>query len=120
MWLRSARSFNWSLSLLALLSMIVFVIPLGLCLLLTHRTRPTASRTLFLTLIPFAAYLVLFYKLGSLVASKFVVEGSHSLGRWKGRYYWASCCPKQKADSPFPVQATSTRSCRVCACRACS
>lgn len=62
----------------------MFIIPLGLCLLLTHRNRPTLSRTLLLTLVPFAGYLGLFYKLGSLVADKFVVEGSHSLGYVNG------------------------------------
>jgi hypothetical protein len=78
---RRARSFNWSLSLLTLLSLIVFVIPLGLSLLLTHRKKSTsAARSLILTLIPFAGYLFLFDKVGMLVASKVVVEGSHSLG----------------------------------------
>ncbi|BGP12881.1 hypothetical protein JCM10213_005165 [Rhodosporidiobolus nylandii] len=75
-----ARGFNWSLSLLALLSLIVFVIPLGLCFLLTHRTRTTLARTFLLTLVPFAIYLVFFYRVGSLVAAQLVVEGSHSLG----------------------------------------
>ncbi|GAA5914418.1 hypothetical protein JCM6882_008226 [Rhodosporidiobolus microsporus] len=75
-----ARTFNWSLSLLALLSLIVFVIPLGLCFLLTHRTRAGFTRTLLLTLAPFTVYLVFFYRVGSVVASKLVVEGSHSLG----------------------------------------
>ncbi|GAA5919085.1 hypothetical protein JCM1841_003741 [Sporobolomyces salmonicolor] len=75
-----ARAFNWSLSLLALLSLIVFIIPLGLCLLLTYRTRTTFARTLLLTLIPFAVYLVFFERVGSLIATRAVVEGSHSLG----------------------------------------
>lgn len=80
---RRARSFNWSLSLLTLLSLIVFVIPLGLSLLLTHRKKSTsAARSLILTLIPFAGYLFLFDKVGMLVASKVVVEGTHSLGAY--------------------------------------
>lgn len=73
--------FNWSLSLLALLSLIVFIIPLGLCLLLTHRSKSTTplSRTLFLTLIPFTIYLFLFYQVGSFfIASKSIIEGSNS------------------------------------------
>lgn len=77
-----ARSFNWSLSLLALLSLIIFIIPLGLCLLLTHRTRTTpAPRTIFLTMIPFSLYLFLFYRVGSIIASLAVVSGSHSSGK---------------------------------------
>ncbi|GAA6061931.1 hypothetical protein JCM10212_001499 [Sporobolomyces blumeae] len=75
-----ARTFNWSLSLLTLLALIVFVVPLGLCLLLTYRTRTTFARTLLLTLIPFSLYLFLFYRFGHVVASKAVVEGSHSIG----------------------------------------
>ncbi|GAA6036835.1 hypothetical protein JCM8097_006304 [Rhodosporidiobolus ruineniae] len=75
-----ARTFNWSLSLLALLSLIVFVIPLGLCFLLTYRTRTTGLRTFLLTLVPFAVYLIFFYHVGSLIAAQLVVEGSHSLG----------------------------------------
>ncbi|KAK4699495.1 hypothetical protein P7C70_g6765, partial [Phenoliferia sp. Uapishka_3] len=74
------RTLNWSISLLALLSLIIFIIPLGLCLLLTHRTRTTVARTVTLTLIPFAIYLFLFYRVGSYIASKIVVEGSHSIG----------------------------------------
>lgn len=74
------RSFNWALSLLTLLSLIIFVIPLGLSLLLTHRTRTTpAPRTIALTLVPFSIYLFLFYRVGSLLASRVVVEG-RSLG----------------------------------------
>ncbi|GAA5831859.1 hypothetical protein JCM11251_003913 [Rhodosporidiobolus azoricus] len=75
-----ARALNWSFSLMTLLSLIVFVIPLGLCFLLTHRTRAGFTRSLLLTLAPFTVYLVFFYHVGSLVASKLVVEGSHSLG----------------------------------------
>ncbi|GAA5896563.1 Golgi pH regulator family protein [Sporobolomyces salmoneus] len=75
-----ARTFNWSLSLLTLLALIVFVIPLGLCLLLTYRTRTTITRTLLLTLIPFSLYLFTFYRFGHIVASKAVVAGSHSIG----------------------------------------
>ncbi|GAA5850021.1 hypothetical protein JCM8547_000984 [Rhodosporidiobolus lusitaniae] len=75
-----ARAFNWSLSLLALLSLIVFIIPLGLCFLLTHRTRMSFGRSLLFTLLPFAIYLLFFYRVGSLVAEQLVVEGSHSLG----------------------------------------
>ncbi|KPV78568.1 uncharacterized protein RHOBADRAFT_51020 [Rhodotorula graminis WP1] len=75
-----ARDFNWSLSLLALLSLIVFVIPFGLCLLLTHRSRSNFARTFLLTFVPFALYLFVFYRVGSLVAEKHVVEGSHSFG----------------------------------------
>ncbi|GAA5876179.1 hypothetical protein JCM16303_007046 [Sporobolomyces ruberrimus] len=75
-----ARTFNWSLSLLTLLALIVFVIPLGLCLLLTYRTRTTIARTLLLTLVPFSIYLLTFYRFGHVVASKSVVAGSHSIG----------------------------------------
>ncbi|KAL8277334.1 hypothetical protein RQP46_010287 [Phenoliferia psychrophenolica] len=75
-----ARTLNWSISLLALLSLIIFIIPLGLCILLTHRTRTTVARTLTLTLVPFAVYLFLFIRVGSYIASKIVVEGSHSIG----------------------------------------
>ncbi|GAA5850559.1 hypothetical protein JCM9279_007540 [Rhodotorula babjevae] len=75
-----ARDFNWSLSLLALLSLIVFVIPFGLCLLLTHRSRSNFARTFLLTFAPFALYLFVFYRVGSLIAEKHVVEGSHSFG----------------------------------------
>ncbi|GAA5977295.1 hypothetical protein JCM11641_000056 [Rhodosporidiobolus odoratus] len=76
----SARAFNWSLSLLALLSLIVFIIPLGICFLFTYRTRTSLARTFLLTLVPFTVYLVFFYRVGSLIATKLVVEGSHSLG----------------------------------------
>ncbi|GAA5993978.1 hypothetical protein JCM5350_003514 [Sporobolomyces pararoseus] len=75
-----ARTFNWSLSLLTLLALIVFVIPLGLCLLLTYRTRTNFTRTLLLTLVPFSIYLFTFYRFGHIVASKAVVAGSHSIG----------------------------------------
>ena len=76
-----SRSLNWSISLLALLFLIVFLIPLGLCLLLTHRTRQTpAPRTMLLTLVPFTIYLVLYYRFGAYIASKVVVEGAHSIG----------------------------------------
>lgn len=69
------------MSLLALLFLIVFVIPLGLCLLLTHRTQQTpAPRTVLLTLVPFSVYIFLYYRVGSYIASKVVVEGAHSLG----------------------------------------
>lgn len=82
---RSSTKFNWSLSLVVILSLIVFVIPLGLCLLLTHRSTNSGStpfvRTLLLTLVPFAVYLFVFERVGSIVASKIVVEGTHSLGR---------------------------------------
>ncbi|BGP44922.1 hypothetical protein JCM10450v2_000737 [Rhodotorula kratochvilovae] len=75
-----ARDYNWSLSLLALLSLIVFVIPFGLCLLLTHRSRSNFARTFLLTFVPFALYLFLFWRFGSLIADQLVVEGSHTLG----------------------------------------
>ncbi|GAA5922305.1 Golgi pH regulator family protein [Sporobolomyces koalae] len=75
-----ARTVNWSFSLLTLLALIVFVIPLGLCLLLTYRTRTTFARTLLLTLVPFSIYLFTFYRFGHLVAHKSVVAGSHSIG----------------------------------------
>ncbi|GAA5844512.1 hypothetical protein JCM3766R1_007147 [Sporobolomyces carnicolor] len=75
-----ARTLNWSFSLLTLLALIVFVIPLGLCLLLTYRTRTTFGRTLLLTLVPFSLYLLTFYRFGHIVASKAVVAGSHSIG----------------------------------------
>ncbi|GAA6001642.1 hypothetical protein JCM10207_002244 [Rhodosporidiobolus poonsookiae] len=75
-----ARALNWSLSLLALLSLIVFIIPLGLCFLLTHRSKTSLARTFLLSLVPFAIYLVFFYRVGSLVAAQLVVEGSHHLG----------------------------------------
>ncbi|KAI5481899.1 G protein-coupled receptor 89A [Pseudohyphozyma bogoriensis] len=76
-----SRTLHWSISLITILALIIFIIPLGLCLLLTHRTRSApAPRTLFLTLIPFSVYVFLFYRVGSWIASKVVVEGSHSLG----------------------------------------
>ncbi|KAM0752890.1 hypothetical protein T439DRAFT_184970 [Meredithblackwellia eburnea MCA 4105] len=75
-----ARTLNWSISLLTLLFLIVFVIPFGLCLLLTYRSRTTLVRSLILTLIPFGIYVFVFYRVGSYIASKIVVEGSHSLG----------------------------------------
>lgn len=75
-----ARQYNWSISLLALLSIIVFVIPFVLCLLVTHRSRTTVTRTLLLTLPPFALYLFFFYNVGSLIADKLVTEGSHTFG----------------------------------------
>lgn len=80
-WCQRARTLNWSFSLLTLLALIVFVIPLGLCLLLTYRTRTTFGRTLLLTLVPFSLYLLTFYRFGHIVASKAVVAGSHSIGK---------------------------------------
>jgi hypothetical protein len=66
---------------MTLLSLIIFIIPLGLCLLLSHRQRSTpAPRTIFLTLIPFGLYLFIFYRVGSIIAARVVVEGSHSVG----------------------------------------
>jgi hypothetical protein len=114
----SARTFNWSLSLLALLALIVFVIPLGLCLLLTHRTKFAIppSRTFALTLIPFGIYLFLFYRVGSLVASRVVVEGSHSLGTSMARGV-RGAPPLTRLY--FACQASSMRCCRAFASRAC-
>lgn len=79
-----SRALNWSISLLALLSLIVLIIPLGLSLLLVHRKKSPSVRTLAITLVPFSGYLLLFDRVGSLVASKVVVEGSHSLGELTG------------------------------------
>ncbi|GAA5878165.1 hypothetical protein JCM3774_004316 [Rhodotorula dairenensis] len=75
-----ARHQNWSFSLLTLLALIVFLIPFGLCLLLTQRSRSGVVRTLAFTLVPFGTYLFFFYEVGSIVADKLVTEGSHSLG----------------------------------------
>ncbi|GAA5955859.1 hypothetical protein JCM8115_004346 [Rhodotorula mucilaginosa] len=75
-----ARRQNWSFSLLTLLALIVFLIPFGLCLLLTQRSRSGAVRTLAFTLVPFGTYLFFFYEVGSIVADKLVTEGSHSFG----------------------------------------
>ncbi|KAM0793127.1 hypothetical protein ACM66B_000605 [Microbotryomycetes sp. NB124-2] len=77
------RSLNWSLSLVALLLLIVVVIPLGLCLLVTHRNKPTSTmsfKTALLTLVPFGAYLFVFERVGKFIATKAVIEGSHSIG----------------------------------------
>ncbi|BGP53009.1 hypothetical protein JCM8202_004093 [Rhodotorula sphaerocarpa] len=75
-----ARHYNWSMSLLTLLGLIVFLIPFGLCLLLTQRSRSSVMRTLAFTLVPFGTYLFFFYEVGSIVADKLVTEGSHTLG----------------------------------------
>ncbi|KAK4058131.1 hypothetical protein OIO90_000870 [Microbotryomycetes sp. JL221] len=70
-------------NLMTLLLLIVVIIPLGLCLLLTHRNKATSTlsgRTAVLTLIPFGVYLFVFDRVGKFIASKAVVEGSHSIG----------------------------------------
>ncbi|GAA5980246.1 hypothetical protein JCM10908_001586 [Rhodotorula pacifica] len=77
---QDARNQNWSFSLLTLLALIVFLIPFGLCLLLTQRSRSGLVRTLAFTLVPFGTYLFFFYEVGSIVADKLVTEGSHSFG----------------------------------------
>ncbi|SCV68300.1 BQ2448_421 [Microbotryum intermedium] len=79
-----ARTLNWSISLLALLGLIVFVIPLAMCVLLANRTKSSKStftRTLVFVLLPFSFYLLAFDWIGSFIASKIVVEGSTSLGK---------------------------------------
>ncbi|SCZ90126.1 BZ3500_MvSof-1268-A1-R1_Chr1-3g01792 [Microbotryum saponariae] len=82
---RRARTLNWSISLLALLGLIVFVIPLAMCVLLANRTKSSKStftRTLVFVLLPFMFYLVAFNWIGWYIASKIVVEGSTSLGKF--------------------------------------
>lgn len=66
---------------MTVLCLIVFVIPLGACLLLTRRSRSSTSPKAFMVaLVPFAAYLLAFWKFGSWLASKTVVEAERSLG----------------------------------------
>lgn len=84
---RSARTYNWSLSLLNLLALIVFIIPFGLCLLLTQRSRSGILRTLAFTLVPFGTYLFFFYEVGSIVADQLVTEGSHSFGAGRRLFF---------------------------------
>lgn len=83
-----ARELNWSISLLTLLALIVFIIPLGLCLALVHRsstsssTRTTAlsARQLVAALVPYGLYLFLFSNITRLVGqSVHLHTGSHKL-----------------------------------------
>ncbi|KAK4054804.1 hypothetical protein OIV83_000728 [Microbotryomycetes sp. JL201] len=77
------RSLNWSVSLVTLLLLIVVIIPLGLCVLVTHRNKPASSisiKTALLTLVPFGGYLFVFERAGKFIAAKAVIEGSHSIG----------------------------------------
>ncbi|KDE09600.1 hypothetical protein MVLG_00008 [Microbotryum lychnidis-dioicae p1A1 Lamole] len=80
-----ARTLNWSISLLALLGLIVFVIPLAMCVLLANRAKSSKSsftRTLVFVLLPFMFYLVAFNWIGWYIASKIDLEGSTSLGKF--------------------------------------
>lgn len=92
-----ARSMNWSISLFIILSLIIFFIPLGLCLLLSHRTPSTSSsRTVILTLLPFGLYLIVFYRYGDLIASQVVTERSNSLGKFP------HCSSRKRATDRLP------------------
>ncbi|GAA99132.1 uncharacterized protein L969DRAFT_621666 [Mixia osmundae IAM 14324] len=80
--------FNWTLSLGALLLLIVVLIPLALCILLTYRRtniRTANARqlkvTATLTLVPFVLYLFAFFKLGEMLGDAFGVQpGQHTFG----------------------------------------
>jgi hypothetical protein len=102
-----SRLWNWNLSLGAVLSIIVLVVPLGMCLLMTLRQRgrillvpsclhifsPANShsyvtatsnslrKTAMFTALPFLLYLFGLYEIGEWIATLFGVEqGSHTFG----------------------------------------
>ncbi|KAG0151532.1 hypothetical protein CROQUDRAFT_650938 [Cronartium quercuum f. sp. fusiforme G11] len=86
----AARKLNWNFSLGVLIASVVYVFPLADCTLFalsvlsrraTERPRLFSARTMGLTLMPFAGYLFLYYRVGQIIQGLLGVEtGSHSFG----------------------------------------